>query len=131
MTKPIASEPSHVSHAWHGLRLSLLFVWLWTAVVSVWELHGQSRALLLAGGITDVGVSDILVVSGAALDALLGAWLWFRPSRRVYLLAMAAMVLLTLIATLLSPSLWLHPLGPLSKNVPIAVLLWVLAREAP
>lgn len=69
--------------------------------------------------------------SRVALDALLGAWLWFRPSRRVYLLAMAAMVLMTLIATLLSPSLWLHPLGPLSKNVPIAVLLWVLARGAP
>lgn len=131
MTNPIASEPSHASNAWHWLRLSLVFVWLWTAVVSVWELQGQSRALLLAGGIADAGAADILVVSGAALDALLGAWLWFRPSRRVYLLAMGAMVLMTLIATLLSPSLWLHPLGPLSKNVPIAVLLWVLARKAP
>ena len=28
------------------LRSSLVFVWLATAVVSVWELHGQSRELL-------------------------------------------------------------------------------------
>ncbi len=111
------------------LRMSLVFVWLWTAAVSVWELQGQSRNLLLAGGIADAGVANVLVLAGAALDVLLGLWLWLRPSRPVYLLALAAMVLLTLVATVLSPSLWLHPLGPLSKNIPIAAMLWVLARR--
>ncbi|MES2950935.1 MAG: DoxX-like family protein [Pseudomonadota bacterium] len=111
------------------LRLSLVFVWLWTAVVSVWELQGQSRSLLLAGGITDAGLADTLVLAGAALDALLGVWLWLRPSRPVYLLALAAMVAMTLVATVLIPSLWLHPLGPISKNIPIAAVLWVLSRR--
>ncbi len=113
------------------LRLSLVFVWLWTAVVSAWELQGQSRDLLVAGGITDAGVANTLVLSGAALDAFLGVWLWLRPSRPVYLLALAAMVVMTLVATVLSPSLWLHPLGPISKNIPIAAVLWVLARKPP
>ena len=111
------------------LRLSLVFVWLWTAAVSVWELQGQSRALLVVGGISDTGVADALVLAGAALDAILGLWLWLRPTRPAYLLALATMVLMTLVATLLSPYLWLHPLGPLSKNIPIAVVLWVLARR--
>ena len=111
------------------LRLSLVFVWLWTAVVSVWELQGQSRALLVAGGISDTGVADALVLAGAALDAIFGLWLWLRPTRPAYLLALATMVLMTLVATVLSPYLWLHPLGPLSKNIPIAVMLWVLARR--
>lgn len=44
------------------LRLSLVFVWLWTAVVSLFELHGQSRGLLVAGGIVDGGVADLLVL---------------------------------------------------------------------
>lgn len=111
------------------LRLSLVFVWLWTAVVSVWELQGQSRALLVAGGVSDTGVVNALVLAGAALDAILGLWLLLRPTRPAYLLALATMVVMTLVATVLSPSLWLHPLGPLSKNIPIAVVLWLLARK--
>ena len=111
------------------LRLSLVFVWLWTAGVSVWELQGQSRDLLFAGGLTNIEVANTLVLAGAALDAILGLWLWLRPTRPAYLLALATMVLMTLVATVLSPYLWLHPLGPLSKNIPIAVVLWLLARR--
>jgi hypothetical protein len=111
------------------LRLSLVFVWLWTAVVSVWELQGQSRALLVAGGVSDASVVNALVLAGAMLDAILGLWLMMRPTRPAYLLALATMVVMTLVATALSPSLWLHPLGPLSKNIPIAVVLWLLARK--
>ncbi len=111
------------------LRLSLVFVWLWTAVVSVWELQGQSRELLVAGGVSDTGVANALVLAGAALDAILGLWLLLRPTRPAYLLALATMVVMTLVATVLSPYLWLHPLGPLSKNIPIAVVLWLLARK--
>lgn len=126
----MAEDPTSLSRSdrrW--LRLSLVFVWLWTAAVSVCELHGQSRGLLVAGGIADGGVADILVLSGAALDAALGLWLLIRPSRAAYVLALAVMVLMTAVATVLSPALWLHPLGPLSKNIPIAAVLWVLARR--
>ncbi len=111
------------------VRGSLVFVWLATALVSLWEIHGQGRDLLLTGGVADASVSDALIVAGAALDALLGAWLWFRPSRLAYLSALAVMLGMTLVATVLLPSLWLHPLGPLTKNAPIAAILWVLARK--
>ena len=37
------------------------------------------------------------------------------------------MLVMTALASVLDPSLWLHPLGPLTKNVPIAAALWVLA----
>lgn len=125
----LEDEDSVVCSDRRWLRLSLVFVWLWTAGVSLWELQGQSRDLLLAGGIADGNVANALVLLGAALDALLGVWLWLRPSRPAYLLALAAMVAMTLVATVMSPALWLHPLGPLSKNIPIAVVLWVLARR--
>ena len=111
------------------LRLSLVFVWLWTAVVSVWELHGQSRALLVAGGVADADVANALVLAGAVLDAILGLWLWLRPTRPAYLSALASMVVMSLVATALRPDLWMHPLGPLSKNIPMAVVLWVLLRK--
>ena len=36
---------------------------------------------------------------------------------------------MTAAATLLQPALWLHPLGPLLKNLPIAALLVHLLRQ--
>jgi hypothetical protein len=111
------------------LRFSLVFVWLATASASVWELHGQSAALLSQAGIRDVAIVRTLVVGGAVVDAVLGLALWLKPSRRVYLLALAVMCVMTLVVTLLDPSLWLHPLGPLTKNAPIAVALWMLAQR--
>jgi hypothetical protein len=48
-----------------------------------------------------------------------------------YATALAVMIGMTLAATAIDPSWWLHPLGPLTKNLPIAAILWVqLARFA-
>lgn len=119
----------HAESRW--LRYSLVFVWLATALVSVQELHGQSRALLVASGVTDGRVADALVWAGAAVDAVLGLLLLMWPVRRVYGLALLAMLGMSVVATAMQPALWLHPLGPLTKNVPIAVVLWMLMRRSP
>lgn len=112
------------------LRASLILVWLATAAISVWEVQGQSQDMLSAAGLTDPGLNRTLILGGAGLDALLGLLLWLRPGRRSYELALAGMLLMTLAATVLLPALWLNPLGPLLKNIPIAAVLWVLRREA-
>jgi hypothetical protein len=110
------------------LRLSLVAVWLVTGVVSLIELHGQSADLLKSAGLTQPFWIDALIWGGAGLDLLLGFALWWVPRKSVYGIALASMCLMTLIATLLSPSLWLHPLGPLLKNIPIAAVLYALIR---
>ena len=114
----------------HLLRYSLVFVWLTTALVSVWELQGQSLQLLAGLDDSTPWLKPALILSGALVDLVLGLWLWLRPGRTAYRLALAAMLLMTGVATAIDPSLWLHPLGPLTKNVPIAALLLVLARTA-
>ena len=38
------------------------------------------------------------------------------------------MIVMTLVGTVLQPALWLHPLGPLLKNLPIAAMLWFLLQ---
>jgi hypothetical protein len=124
----VVSPMAPVELRW--LRYSLVFVWLATAVVSVWELNGQSRVLLLDSGVSDLRAADALVWAGAALDAVLGGLLLFKPGRRVYAFALLAMLGMTLVATVMHPALWLHPLGPLTKNVPIAVVLWILTRRS-
>lgn len=110
------------------LRWSLVFVWLTTACVSVWELQGQSRTVLAGVGLADPVISLVVIWCGASVDAVLGLALLFAPSRRICLAALTVMLLMTLVATILDPSLWLHPLGPLTKNLPIAAILWVLAK---
>jgi len=112
------------------LRLSLVAVWLFTAVASIVELNGQSRQVLAEAGIASPPwLVQLLIVGGAAADLAIGLALWLRPGRASYLAALGLMVLMTAVATILQPTLWLHPLGPLLKNLPIAALLWHLYRR--
>ena len=111
------------------LRASLVVVWLATAVVSVWELHGQSRELLagLPTAWTEGNTSWLptaILLAGAAADAVLGLWLALRPGRKAY-----GAALLMMLATAIQPAWWLHPFGPLTKNLPIAAILWVLLQD--
>ncbi|WP_432728595.1 DoxX-like family protein [Variovorax sp. W6] len=113
------------------LRYSLVAVWLITAVVSLVELNGQSRDVLAAAGIASPQwLVQGLIVGGAAADFAVGVALWRWPGRASYAAALALMLVMTLVATVLQPGLWLHPLGPLLKNLPIAALLWHLFRRA-
>ncbi len=116
------------------LRASLVVVWLATAVVSVWELHGQSRELLAglptawAGGHA-LWLPTAIILAGAAADAVLGLWLALRPGRKAYGAALLMMLAMTMLATAIQPAWWLHPFGPLTKNLPIAAILWVLLQD--
>ena len=116
------------------LRASRVVVWLATAVVSVWELHGQSRELLagLPTAWTEGNTSWLptaIILAGAAADAVLGLWLALRPGRKAYGAALLVMLAMTLLATAIHPAWWLHPFGPLTKNLPIAAILWVLLQD--
>ena len=113
------------------LRISLVAVWLVTAAVSLFELNGQSRQVLADAGVASPSwLVHSLIVGGAVADLLVGIALWRWPSRTSYIVALALMAAVTLAATVLQPSLWLHPLGPLLKNLPIAAVLWHLIRRA-
>jgi hypothetical protein len=113
------------------LRYSLVAVWLFTAVASFVELNGQSREVLAAAGIASPQwLVQGLIVGGAAADLAVGIALWRWPGRVSYAAALALMLVMTVVATVLQPGLWLHPLGPLLKNIPIAALLWHLYRRA-
>jgi len=112
------------------LRFSLVAVWLFTAFASIVELDGQSsRVLIEAGVASPLWLVQCLIIGGAAADLVIGLALWRRPGRISYFSALALLLVMTAVATLLQPDLWLHPLGPLLKNLPIAALLWHLYRR--
>lgn len=112
-------------------RYSLILVWLWTAVVSIQQIDGMSLSLLQAQTLIPAALFPWVIWGGAITDLVLGLLMAWRPGRRVYLAALLMTLVMTVIGSVATPGLWLHPLGPLSKNLPILALLWVLAQESP
>jgi uncharacterized protein YbjT (DUF2867 family) len=116
------------------LRASLAIVWIVTALVS-FGLYptGLSYRLLARVGVPDA-LAPVFLYGAAVLDLALGvATLAMRRRRRALWVTQAALILLyTVIITLRLPEFWLHPYGPLVKNLPmLAVLcmLYVLERR--
>jgi hypothetical protein len=111
------------------MHATLVITWLATAAVRVAEWNGQSRQVLQQAGFTARGLQDALIALGVAVDVAVGLALWLKPGRMAYLAALLAMAAMTVTGTFIQPRLWLDPLGPLLKNLPIAAMLWVLARR--
>lgn len=107
-----------------SLHYAVVAVWLMTAWVSWFDHYGFGVDLLAQSGMESATLRNSLIYAGAAWDALIGLGLLFWPSRPMYRLALLGMLVMTLVATVLQPSLWWHPLGPLFKNIPIAAVLW-------
>lgn len=117
------------------LRLSIALVWLWTAAVSFGLYPVQdSYALLAQVGLHGAAASGALY-GAAALDLLLGLLTLLLPAGRRGRLWAAQLLLIggyTLLITIFLPGYWLHPYGPLSKNLPmIAAIALLWALEAP
>ena len=94
---------------------SLVVVWLATAFVSVWELHGQSLELLAKLHQPLQHWATTMLLAGAAVDAVIGLWLAWRPSRMAYATALAVMIGMTLAATAINSCWWLLPLCALPQ----------------
>ncbi|MEN2432996.1 DoxX-like family protein [Comamonas sp. F1-6] len=128
------SRPDPQKQAARLMHASLVVVWLGTALVSALDYFGLSglnhegARLLDQGGIGDAHWQALLIWSGLLADLALGLALLLRPGRAIYLSALLLMTAMTVIGTALQPTLWLHPLGPLLKNLPIAAMLWFLLQ---
>lgn len=120
-----------------ALHTSVVIIWLGTALVSAldyWGCLGSAQygpQLLKDAGIHSPSLQTALIWSGLLADLVIGMWLWLRPGRIAYVAALTLMTGMTLAGTMLHPTLWLHPLGPLLKNLSIAAALWVLWQAQP
>lgn len=117
--------------AWRNplLRASLAVVWLITGIVSLGIYPvTDSLALLARTGLS--GTPALFALYGAAsLDLTFGWATLFRPGRRLWLAQMALIAGYSLVIALCLPEYLIHPFGPLSKNLPILALLFILLAE--
>lgn len=108
----------------------LAAVWIATALASAWTADTVGPALLAAQPRLSAAWHPWLIWGGAAVDLLLGMAMWWRPGRFVWGVALATTIGMSAVATWVDPTLWWHPLGPLTKNLPIIALLWALQRSS-
>jgi len=116
----------------HALRLGVASVWITEGVFpkilfqSSWERH-----FVAAHGSGGVDPGLVLVIVGVleAASGVLSLLLPKGPRRVLLLLQAAALVLLPAWVIMNEPLLWLHPFGPLQKNVPILVATLIVARR--
>src|SRR5690606_35281947 len=103
------------------------------ALPILWGYPRQASHALLARVGLQGGLADVALWSGALLDALLGIAMLVLPGRRpVYYAQLLLMAGYTVLISLWLPEFWLHPFGPLLKNIPIAgaILALILLDRA-
>jgi hypothetical protein len=112
------------------LRTSVGLVWLATAAVSFGLFpRADSLALLHRAGVP-LALAPLALYGAATLDLVLGCTTLFAPRRwRLYGMQALLIVAYTAIISVRLPGFWLHPYGPLTKNLPllaaIATLAWL------
>ncbi|RZI74971.1 MAG: SDR family oxidoreductase [Variovorax sp.] len=118
------------------LRLSIAFVWIWTFAASI-GLYPRAQSLDLLAQVGAHGAWAELLLTGAAVfDLALGIGTLALPaasrSRYLWPLQLVLIGFYTAAITLAMPYFWLHPFGPLSKNVPMcAAIITAWALDGP
>ena len=110
------------------LRLAIAFVWILTGFVSIWGYPiEQSYELLGQVGLLTF-LNPMVLYGAATMDITIGLLLLinWRP-RLIAFLQISIMLIYMGIITVALPEHWLHPFGPISKNVPLLVAIWVTA----
>jgi len=110
-------------------RLSLSFLWIFTGITSAFFAKAIGYEVLANGGITGL-LADFSILSGSVLDVVIGVWLlvcW--RLKFCYLAQMLIIAVYTLLLTAMDSSFWVHPFGPLTKNVPLLVMIYCLYNK--
>jgi nucleoside-diphosphate-sugar epimerase len=136
----IYSQPSTVQDHWHArlfflkplLQVSIAFVWLFTAVCSLF-LYPKSASYALLAQLGVPGVwQPILLYGSSLLDATIGISMLFSLQlKKIGVVQIGVILIYMAIITWKLPQLWLEPFAPIGKNIPLlAASLVYLALES-
>jgi uncharacterized protein YbjT (DUF2867 family) len=134
-------DPAHFAHpaqrlaavwGWAAqmVTVSMAALWLWTAWVSwfAWP-HAESRAWLATCGVP-ANAQEALLLAASVADAAIGVLLLLRPRRWLWMVQLALAGSYTVVMSVCLPGFWLHPFGPLSKNLPLLALMILMWRAS-
>jgi uncharacterized membrane protein YphA (DoxX/SURF4 family) len=123
------SSPQGALGSWllPALRVAIALVFIVTGIVSLGVYPVAESYVLLARFDIDGALAPIALYSAALIDIALGIALLVMRQRRWLLLGLMAVIVSysALIAWRL-PEFWIHPFGPLIKNLPLLAAIWLL-----
>ncbi|CBL46191.1 Hypothetical protein HDN1F_26080 [gamma proteobacterium HdN1] len=130
-----ATRADTLQAIWSGLQpalfFTIVFLWLFTALTSIFWDRASGYELLATGGITGI-FATLSIFAGAILDAALGIAICLpRWRTRAYQLQILLMLAYMALIALIAPEQWFHPFGPVTKNLPLIVATWLLLATEP
>lgn len=109
------------------LRWSVALVWIVTGIVSLGLFPVEESYQLLYRAGVPVSLAPVFLFGAAGLDLTLGLGTLLLHRRRLFWIAQAVLIIgYTLIITVRLPEFWLHPYGPLLKNLPMLAVIGLL-----
>ena len=110
------------------MRVTLAVIWVMTGILSL-GIYPQQNSLDLLSRVGLHGVPALAVLYlAAAIDIALGLLTLLVRSKILWALQGLLICLYTLIISVWLPEFWLHPFGPVLKNLAVLMLLWLLYR---
>jgi hypothetical protein len=112
-------------------RLSLSVLWLFTAATSFWWGRTIGYEVLAHQNIQGE-LADWCINAGSFIDAIIGIWLLTTYKLKwCYSVQIVLIISYSILLCIIAPVFWLHPFGPLTKNIPIVALLYLLYQSEP
>ncbi len=109
---------------------ALAFLWIFTGLTSIFFSPEIGYQILASASINGL-LADVFVYAGGGLDIALGLWLLSSVKRAECCAAQIALIVLyTVLLTFIEPNFWLHPFGPITKNIPIIVLIFIVLNKS-
>lgn len=113
------------------IRITLAMIWIVTGLLSLGIYPEQHSLELLARlNLCDTSARVALYLA-AGLNIILGLLTLFITKKALWLFQALLVLIYTLLITLWLPEYWLHPFGPILKNLAVLSLLWLLYRYVP
>lgn len=125
--------PVTVQEAWFGrlyllkalIIVGLAIFWCASALIALTVAYPAAVAILTAHGYPG-GQAQFMTVAGSMMDFSVGVAIAFRRTSRYGLVAGIAVSLFYMVAAaILTPELWIEPLGALVKTFPAIILMLV------
>jgi uncharacterized protein YbjT (DUF2867 family) len=139
----LQAAPVSQAERWHArlyflrplLTLSIALVWIWTGWISAFVYPAEESYRMLSRVGIEGGLAPLVLYGASLADFVLGLALLLRwRLRQVVAVQVAIMLAYMGVISLFLPEYWLHPFGPLIKNLPLlaaTLIMLIIEEEKP
>lgn len=107
------------------MRLSMAFIWLWTAGVS-WFIYPHAASLSWLRSIGITYQTMLVFVAACVFDLLIGIVSAIYPTRLLWQVQILVIGAYTVVIAIGLPEFLWHPFGPITKNLAVLACLGFL-----